>query len=66
MKGKTMTKTYDIQVSEIVYKTIRIEANNIKEAEDKVNEGLWNSEDVIDEDSLEFIIHDTKEVKEVA
>lgn len=61
-----MTKTYDIQVSEIVYKTIRIEANNIKEAEDKVNEGLWNSEDVIDEDSLEFIIHDTKEVKEVA
>ena len=66
MKGKTMTKTYDIQVSEIVYKTIRIEANNIKEAEDKVNEGLWNSEDVIDEDSLEFIIHEIKQVKEAA
>ena len=61
-----MTKTYDIQVSEIVYKTIRLEANNIKEAEDKVNEGLWDSKDIIDEDSLEFIIHDTKEVKEVA
>lgn len=58
-----MTKTYDIQVSEIVYKTIRIEANNVKEAEDKVNEGLWNNEDVIDEDSLEFIIHETNEVK---
>lgn len=59
-----MIKTYDIQVSEIVYKTIRIEANNVKEAEDKVNEGLWNNEDVIDEDSLEFIIHETKEVKD--
>lgn len=61
-----MTKTYDIQVSEIVYKTIRIEANNIKEAENKVNEGLWDNEDVIDEDSLEFIIHETKQVKEAA
>lgn len=59
-----MTKTYDIQVSEIVYKTIRIEANSIDEAEAKVNDGLWDKEDVIDEDSLEFTMHDTKEVKE--
>jgi len=57
-----MTKIYDIKVSEIVYKTIRIDANNINDAEDKVNKGLWNNEDVIDEDSLEFIIHNTKEV----
>jgi len=57
-----MTKTYDIKVSEIVYKTIRIDANNINDAEDKVNKGLWNNEDVIDEDSLEFIIHNTEEV----
>ena len=57
-----MTKTYDIKVSEIVYKTIRIDANDINDAEDKVNKGLWNNEDVIDEDSLEFIIHNTKEV----
>jgi len=59
-----MNKTYDIQVSEIVYKTIRIEANNVKQAEDKVYKGLWNNEDVIDEDSLEFMIHETKKVKE--
>lgn len=57
-------KTYDIQVSEIVYKTIRIEANSIDEAEAKVNDGLWDKEDVIDEDSLEFTMHDTIEVKE--
>ena len=60
-----MTKTYDVQVSEIVYKTIRIEANSIDEAEAKVNDGLWDKEDVIDEDSLEFTMHDTIEVKEV-
>lgn len=59
-----MTKTYDVQVSEIVYKTIRIEANSIDEAEAKVNDGLWDKEDVIDEDSLEFTMHDTIEVKE--
>ena len=57
--------TYDIQVSEIVYKTIRIEANSIDEAEAKVNNGLWDKEDVIDEDSLEFTMHDTIEVKEM-
>ena len=57
-----MTKTYDIKVSEIVYKTISIDANNINDAEDKVNKGLWNNEDVIDEDSLGFIIHNTEEV----
>jgi hypothetical protein len=61
-----MTKTFDIQVSEIVYKTVRLEAKNITEAEDKINNGLWNKEDVIDEDSLEFMIHETTEVKEVA
>jgi hypothetical protein len=61
-----MDKTYDIQVSEIVYKTVRLEAKNITEAEDKINNGLWNKEDVIDEDSIEFMIHETTEVKEVA
>ena len=59
-----MTKTFDIQVSEIVYKTVRLEAKNISEAEDKINSGLWNKEDVIDEDSLEFMIHETTEVKQ--
>ena len=59
-----MKKTFDVQISEIVYKTIRIEANSINKAETKVNKGLWNKEDVIDEDTDAFMIHETKEVKE--
>jgi hypothetical protein len=61
---KTMSKTYEILTSETIYKTVLIEAENEKEAEEKINTGLWGPEDVIDEDTSDFYIHETKEIDE--
>jgi hypothetical protein len=59
-----MSKTYEILTSETIYKTVLIEAENEKEAEEKINTGLWGPEDVIDEDTSDFYIHETKEIDE--
>lgn len=59
-----MKKTYEILISETIYKTVLVKAKNENEAEEKINTGLWGPEDVIAEDTSDFYIHETKEIDE--
>jgi hypothetical protein len=58
-----MKKTFEILISEAVYKTVKIEAENEEEAEEKINAGLWGAEDVVEEDTSDFYIHETKQME---
>jgi hypothetical protein len=59
-----MKKTYEILIREKIVKTVLIEAENENEAKEKINKGLWSVGDVIEEDTYDFYIHETKEIDE--
>jgi len=61
-----MTKTFEILVSEIITKTLIIEAKDETDAENKIDEGLFNAEDIRKEDLVERNVHEVVEIKEVA
>jgi hypothetical protein len=59
-----MKKTYEILISEKIYKTVTVEAENENEAKEKINKGLWGPADFIEEDTSDIYIHKTKEIDE--
>jgi len=61
-----MTKTFEILISETISKTLIIEAKDEMDAENKIDEGLFNAEDIRKEDLLERNVHEVVEIKEVA
>jgi len=61
-----MIRTFEILVSEIITKTLIIEARDETDAENKIDEGLFNAEDIRKEDLVERNVHEVVEVKEVA
>jgi len=61
-----MTKTFEILISETISKTLIIEAKDEVDAENKIDEGLFNAEDIRKEDLVERNVHEVVEIKEVA
>jgi len=59
-----MTKTFDVLISELIGKTIRVEAETQEAAEKLILSGQWTDADVIKDDCVEWSIADTKEVTE--
>tara|TARA_Y100000114_G_scaffold142322_1_gene148800 strand:- start:377 stop:571 length:195 start_codon:yes stop_codon:yes gene_type:complete len=52
-------KEFDVLISEQLSKTIRVQAKNIDDAENKVNEGKYNDNDVVDDDVVDWMIVDS-------
>lgn len=63
-KKQDELKTFDVVISEQIAKTIRVEAKNINDAENIVNEGKYNNSDIIDEDVADWMIVDSEEIKD--
>jgi len=52
-------KEFDVVISEQLAKTIRVQAKNIDDAENKVNEGKYNDKDIVDDDVVNWMIVDS-------
>jgi hypothetical protein len=52
-------KEFDVVISEQLAKTIRIQAKNIDDAENKVNEGKYDDNDIVDDDVVDWMIVDS-------
>ncbi len=63
-KKQDELKTFNVVISEQIAKTIRVEAKNIDEAENIVNEGKYDNSDIIDEDTVDWMIVDSEEIKD--
>jgi pantothenate kinase len=63
-KKQDKLKTFDVVISEQIAKTIRVEAKNIDDAENIVNEGMYDDKDIIDEDTVDRMIVDSEEIKD--
>ena len=63
-KKQDKLKTFDVVISEQIAKTIRVEAKNIDDAENIVNEGKYDDTDIIDEDTVDWMIVDSEEIKD--
>ena len=57
-------KEFDVVISEQIAKTIRIDAKNIDDAENIVNEGKYDDSDIVDEDTVDWMIVDSEEIKD--
>ena len=57
-------KEFDVVISEQIAKTIRIDAKNIDDAENIVNEGKYDNSDIVDEDTVDWMIVDSEEIKD--
>nr|BAR28488.1 hypothetical protein [uncultured Mediterranean phage uvMED]BAR39559.1 hypothetical protein [uncultured Mediterranean phage uvMED]BAR39572.1 hypothetical protein [uncultured Mediterranean phage uvMED] len=57
-------KEFDVVISEQIAKTIRVDAKNIDEAENIVNEGKYDDSDIVDEDTVDWMIVDSEEIKD--
>ena len=53
-----------ILVGEQIAKTIRVDAKNIDDAENIVNEGKYDDSDIVDEDTVDWMIVDSEEIKD--
>jgi len=63
-KKQDELKTFDVVISEQTAKTIRVDAKNIDDAENIVNEGKYDDSDIIDEDTVDWMIVDSEEIKD--
>jgi len=52
-------KEFDVVISEQLAKTIRIQAKNIDDAENKVNQGKYDDNDIVDDDVVDWMIVDS-------
>jgi|DEB0MinimDraft_12_1074336.scaffolds.fasta_scaffold223661_1 hypothetical protein len=57
-------KEFDVVISEQIAKTIRVDAKNIDDAENIVNEGKYDNSDIVDEDTVDWMIVDSEEIKD--
>ena len=57
-------KEFDVVISEQIAKTIRVDAKNIDDAENIVNEGKYDDSDIVDEDTVDWMIVDSEEIKD--
>ena len=63
-KKQDKLKTFNVLISERIAKTIRVEAKNIDDAENIVNEGKYDDSDIIDEYTVDWMIGDSEEIKD--
>ena len=57
-------KEFDVVISEQIAKTIRVDAKNIDDAENIVNECKYDDSDIVDEDTVDWMIVDSEEIKD--
>ena len=63
-KKQDKLKTFNVLISERIGRTIRVEAKNIDDAENIVNEGKYDDSDIIDEYTVDWMIGDSEEIKD--
>lgn len=59
MMSSEKLKEFDVVISEQLAKTIRIQAKNIDDAENKVNQGKYDDNDIVDDDVVDWMIVDS-------
>ena len=63
-KKQDKLKTFNVLISERIGRTIRVEAKNIDDAENIVNEGKYDDSNIIDEYTVDWMIGDSEEIKD--
>ena len=59
-----MTKTYEVVISEVLAKWIKVEATSEEDAVQKVQQGYWSEDDVVKEDRLDSSVEGAEEVQD--
>ena len=63
-KKQDKLKTFNVVISERIANTIRVEAKNIDDAENIVNEGKYDDSDIIDEYTVDWMLVGSEEIKD--